>query len=255
MLLFIDLGNTNIAFAVLSEQGEIKLSFRIATDIRKTYDQYALEIISLFALKDFSADKINHIVISSVVPDLEFTFRELSHKYFSLEAIFLNKDHIKLNINIERPEDVGIDRLINSYAALSKYKRNSIVIDFGTATTFDIALYGNTYEGGIICPGANLSLKALRNATAKLPNVSIQKVNKIVGKSTTEAMKSGIYYGYLCMITGIIERIKAEYNNTDMKVITTGGLATLFAHDLHNCSIDTNLTIEGMYYIYKELKD
>lgn len=254
MLLAIDAGNTNTVFAVFDGE-KLKGSWRLSTDPQRTSDEHALNILKLLEISDVKPEEIKDVIIASVVPHSLFNLRSLCRKYFNVEPKVIGEG-LKLGINIilDRPSEVGADRLVNAIAAYEKYKRASIIIDFGTATTFDVINDKGDYLGGAISPGINLSLEALYKAAAKLPEVAIERPDKVIGSSTITAMQSGIYWGYVGLIEGIIERIKGEYRH-DMETIATGGLSSIFVRAtplIHRHEPD--LTILGLKIIYERNK-
>lgn len=252
MLLTIDAGNTNIEFAVFDKR-EIKGQWRLSSDAKRTADEYGLLLSGLLASKKIKAKHITNIVISSVVPQGIYALKTLATKYFDCLPMVIGESTLDLGMKIEidRPQEIGSDRIVASLAAHHLHGDNLIVIDFGTATTFDVIGAKRNYIGGVICPGIHLSIAALHQAAAKLPEIDITKPKKVIGKSTIPAMQSGVYWGYVSMIEGMITRIQSEYG-TSMKTIATGGLASLFfgATDSIN-HIEPNLTILGLQLIYE----
>ncbi|MFP4312823.1 MAG: type III pantothenate kinase [Alphaproteobacteria bacterium] len=254
MLLAIDVGNTNTVFALITEEeGAIIESWRLKTLNDRTADEYAAFFFGLS--KDHHLDKsIKGIIVSSVVPEANFHLRSFFEKYLSIEPLFVAHDNAGVAIGIESPEDIGADRLVNTRAVKEYYNRAAIVLDFGTATTFDVIDAQGVYKGGVIAPGINLSLSALSQAASKLPKISIRKPEKTVGTTTISAMQAGIYYGYVGLIKEIIALISQEAENKPI-VIATGGLATIFEKDIEAIElIDHNLTLKGLYCIYKAQK-
>ena len=254
MILAADIGNTQSVFAAL-DAGEIKGQWRIATDHKKSEDEYFVALKSMFEASVLDIKNVNDMIFSSVVPACEMPLQRLAEKYFKAQALEVNFKTLEkiIKIDVDEPEEVGADRLVNAVSAFEKYNEPLIILDFGTATTFDLVDEGG-YHGGVIAPGVNLSLGALENAAARLPKIEIKDPGKVIGKSTTCAMQSGIYYGYLSMIEGIITRLKSEFN-ADAKIIATGGLAKIFAANSNLIShISENLTIEGLSLIYDRLK-
>lgn len=229
MLLVIDIGNTNGVFAVFD--GERVLGeWRISTDAKRTADEYGVWLTQVLEHSKIDVANIKHAVAASVVPQSLFDLRQLARKYFHCELMVIGSPGVKtgLAVKIDNPREVGADRLVNAYAAWMRYKQAMIVLDFGTGTTFDVVSGEGEYIGGIIAPGVNLSLDALHRAAAKLPHIPVQRPEKVIGTSTVGAMQSGIYYGYAGLVEGITGKIKAEYGRP-MKVIATGGLASLYA--------------------------
>ena len=252
MLLAIDAGNTNVVFAVFD--GETLLGkWRMATDARRTADEYAVWLFDVMQLSNLDAKRIDAAIISTVVPRVLFDLRMLCKHYFNTHALVIGDPAVKLGIgvNTERPSEVGADRLVNAVAARKTYGNNLIILDFGTATTFDVVGASGDYEGGIIAPGINLSLEALHMAAAKLPHIAIMRPERVLGKSTVSAMQSGVFYGYLGLIEGIISRLVQEQEKA-MAVVATGGLGSLFVRATDVIEhLDGDLTIRGLLDIYR----
>ncbi|MGE5723328.1 MAG: type III pantothenate kinase [Sphingomonadales bacterium] len=258
MLLAIDAGNTNVVFAVL-EGRTIRARWRIATDPRRTADEYAVWLHQLLALEGIERSAIDAVILATVVPRALHNLQVLASKYFGVEALIAGRPPVEFGIAIDlpEPESVGADRIVNAIAAHAAHPGDLIVIDFGTATTFDVVDYSGTYKGGVIAPGINLSLDALVAAAAKLPRIAIEEPEanmSVIGRSTEEAMHSGIYWGYVAMMEGLVERIMREIGRKTM-VIATGGLATLFArHTSIFDAIEPDLTIVGLGLLYERSK-
>lgn len=247
MLLAIDIGNTNIVFA-LCEGTSIRAQWRVRTDIHRTADEYAVWLFTLMARENFAAGDIKAAILSSVVPDANFTVKSFVRKYLACEPLVITGGQVDLGMPIllDNPKELGADRLINAYAAWDQWKQALIVIDFGTATTFDVVSGKGEYLGGVIAPGINLSLEALQKAAAKLHGIAITHPSSVIGRNTTSAMQSGIFYGYTGLIEGIVTRIKAEQGEA-MKVIATGGLAPLYAEATQQIEVvDSDLTLRGL---------
>ena len=249
MLLAIDAGNTNLVFALL-EDGEIKARWRIATDPRRTADQYAVWLHQLLELEGYSKADIDAVIIGTVVPRALHNLEVLASKYFHAEPLIAGQGAAAwpIALDVDEPQNVGADRALNAIAAHSKYRGDLIIIDFGTATTFDAVDASGAYKGGIIAPGINLSIDALVNAAAMLPRIAIDAPDdtSVVGRTTERQMLIGIYWGYVAMIEGLVERMKAEIARP-VTVVATGGLATLF--DTHTDvfdAIEPDLTIQGL---------
>jgi type III pantothenate kinase len=253
MLLAINSGNTNASFAVYDGDSQ-RGRWRISTDPRRTADEYGVWLSQLMGLKGLKPADIDGAIIASVVPDALFNLKTLVRSFFNCNPLVIgDSDGNRLGIkaSIDRPEEAGADRLVNAYAAHQRYGGPAIVVDFGTATTFDIVDKDGAYAGGVIAPGINLSLQALYMAAAKLPNVAIEKPKQVIGKSTVPAMQSGVFWGYVGLIDGLVTRIKREYG-APMKVIGTGGLAYLFRHSTSAIEqVDHDITIRGLHYIYE----
>ena len=257
MLLAVDAGNTNLVFALV-DGGTIKARWRIATDPRRTADQYAVWLHQLLELEGYSKSDVTSVIIGTVVPRALHNLEVLASKYFHIEPLIAGQGRADwpLELDVDEPQNVGADRALNVIAAHAKHEGNLIVIDFGTATTFDVVGATGAYRGGIIAPGINLSLDALVSAAAKLPRIAIEAPasKSVVGRTTESQMIIGIYWGYIAMMEGLIARMKAEIVRP-LKVISTGGLATLF--DRHSTifdAIEPDLTIQGLWLLYQRTK-
>jgi len=251
MLLAIDAGNTNIVFAVC-EGNAIRAQWRAATKTSRTSDEYAVWLAELLNLKGLSFADLNQAIIGTVVPATLFDLRDLCRQYLQCEPLIIGDPGIELGIGVhaDRPNAVGADRLANAVAAHEHYPGAAIVVDFGTATNFDIVSPEGDYEGGVIAPGVNLSAEALHQAAALLPRVAIHRAQAVIGKDTVPAMQSGLYWGYVSLIEGLVARIKAEYGKP-MTVVATGGLAHLFERDISAIDhVDPDLTIRGLILIH-----
>jgi type III pantothenate kinase len=251
MLLAIDAGNTNIVFAVC-EGDTIRAQWRAATKTSRTADEYAAWLKEMLSLEHLRFADLNTAIIASVVPAALFDLRSLCRRYLNCEALVVGDPNVDLGIGIhaDRPAAVGADRLANTVAAHAAYSGALIVVDFGTATTFDIVSAEGNYEGGVIAPGANLSAEALHQAAAMLPRVAIERTQSVIGKDTIPAVQSGLYWGYVGLIEGLVTRIKAEYGEP-MTVIATGGLAALFHKQVAVIDhLNPDLTIAGLIRIH-----
>ncbi len=252
MLLAIDAGNTNTVFAV-SDGDTLRAEWRAETSPSRTADEYLIWLNQLMAMEGLKPTDITGAIIATVVPQALFALRQMCAKHFNTMPLVVGDEGVELGlgINLDRPDVVGADRLVNAIAAHATYKGALVVIDFGTATTFDVIGENGDYEGGVIAPGVNLSLEALHDAAAKLPRIAIERPVAVIGKDTVPAMQSGIYWGYVSLIEGLVTRIKDEYKKP-MTVIATGGLASLFRHSV-GCidHVDLDLTIRGLRAIYK----
>jgi len=226
MLLAIDAGNTNIVFALLDADGAIKARWRIATDARRTADEYAVWLHQLLSLEGYERSAITAVIIATVVPRALHNLEVLASKYFGVDALVAGRAPVEWGIvlDVDEPQSVGADRVVNVIAAHKLYQDDLIVIDFGTATTFDLVDYSGAYKGGIIAPGINLSLDALVAAAAKLPRIAIEAPasSSVIGRTTQDQMQIGIYFGYVAMIEGLVARIKSEVGRP-AKVVATGG--------------------------------
>ena len=253
MLLAIDSGNTNIVFAVFGNDGTIHTKWRSSTDGNRTADEFGIWLEQLMQLANLKREDISSAIISTVVPANLYTLKTLCKKYFQCDPLIIGEPGIELGINIEidRPDDVGADRLVNTVSAHQRYGGPLIIVDFGTATTFDVVGSDGSYQGGIIAPGVNLSLEALHRAAARLPRIAVERPERIVGKGTIPAMQSGIFWGYISLIEGLVFRIRKEYEN-EMPVIATGGLSPLFSRSTDVIEkTDKELTLKGLYTIYQ----
>ena len=255
MLLAVDAGNTNVVFALV-EDGVIRARWRIATDPRRTADQYAVWLHQLIELEGFAKDVVDAVIIGSVVPRALHNLEVLASKYFKVEPLIAGEGEAAwgIELDVSEPRTVGADRVLNAIAAHQLHEGDLIVIDFGTATTFDHVDFSGAYKGGIIAPGINLSLDALVTAAAKLPRIAIEapKDNlSVIGRNTEDQMHIGIYWGYVTMIEGLVARMKAEIGRP-VRVISTGGLATLFdQHSQVFDAIEPDLTISGLGLLYE----
>lgn len=253
MLLAVDAGNTNLVFALV-DKGEIKARWRIATDPRRTADQYAVWLHQLIELEGLPKDVVDAVIIGTVVPRALHNLEVLATKYFKVKPLVAGQGAAQwpLALDVDEPQNVGADRALNVIAAHAKYPGGLIIIDFGTATTFDVVDGSGAYKGGIIAPGINLSIDALVNAAAKLPRVAIEAPadRSVVGRTTESQMLIGIYWGYVAMIEGLVTRLKAEVGRP-VKVVATGGLATLFdKHTQAFDAIEPDLTIQGLSLLH-----
>ena len=251
MLLAIDAGNTNIVFAAC-EGMEIRGQWRAVTATPRTADEYAVMLGPLLALEGLSFTDLTAAIISTVVPAALFDLRQFCRKYLKCEPLVVKDPDLDLGIgvNVDRPASVGADRLVNTVAAHERYKGALIVVDFGTATTFDVVGADGSYDGGVIAPGANLSAEALHQAAAMLPRVAIHRTQNVIGKDTVPAMQSGLFWGYIGLIETIVTRIKEEYGQP-MTVIATGGLANLFYKQTPVIEhLDSDLNIRGLMLIH-----
>src|SRR5829696_10596828 len=256
MLLAIDAGNTTVVFALV-DGAEIKTRWRIATEARRTGDEYAVWLHQLLELEGYSKSDVTAAIIGTVVPRATHNLEVLASKYFGVEALIAGEGKAAwpIALDVDEPQNVGADRALNVIAAHEKYQGDLIVIDFRTATTFDVVDYTGAYKGGIIAPGINLSLDALVNAAAKLPRIAIEapEDSKVIGRTTESQMLTGIYWGYVAMIEGLVARLKAEVGRP-VKVIATGGLAPLFErHGKLFDAVEPDLTIQGLSLLYNQV--
>jgi|SRR6056297_1967181 len=252
MLLAIDVGNTNTVFALLDGDRLLE-SWRCNTESVRTADQYFVWLNQLMSHKGLAPSAIEEVVISNVAPATLFNLRVLCDRYFDCRPLVVGKGECRLpvDVRVDNPAEVGADRLVNTVSAYRTYGPNLIVVDFGTATTFDVVGRDGAYVGGVIAPGINLSLEALHAAAAHLPHIDVTVPQKVVGTNTVQCMQSGVYWGYVGLIEGICTRIAAE-KEREMTVISTGGLAPLFARGTAAIThVDGDLTIRGLVMIHR----
>jgi type III pantothenate kinase len=251
MLLAVEQGNTNTLFAV--HQGDQWVAqWRTATESTRTADEYAVWLSQLLAMKGLRFADVTGCIVSSVVPQSIFNLRNLARRYLSVEPLVIGDNvDIGIPVRITKPSEAGADRLVNAVGAHLRYPGDLIVIDSGTATTFDVIAADGAFEGGAIAPGINLSLQALHEAAAMLPRIAIQRPERVVGKDTVSNMQSGVFWGYVSLIEGMVARIRAEWPQP-MTVIGTGGVASLFegATDAVD-HFDPDLTIRGLLEIWR----
>ena len=251
MLLAIEQGNTNTMFAVHDGQHWIA-QWRAATHSSRTADEYAVWLSKLLGMAGLQLGVFTGCIISSVVPQSIFNLRNLSRRYLRVEPLVIGENaDLGIEVRIDKPSEAGADRLVNAIGAHIAYPGELIVIDSGTATTFDVIGADGAFEGGVIAPGINLSMEALHNAAAKLPRVAIQRPQRVVGTDTVGAMQSGVFWGYIGLIEGLVTRIKAERDGP-MTVVATGGVASLFHGATTSIDhFDSDLTIRGMLEIWR----
>src|ERR1700676_4221168 len=252
MLLVINANNTNTVFAIW-DGANLKGSWRTATEGKRTADEYVVWLDHLLALEGLVRGNVDGAVIASVVPEVNFNLITLCRKYCKTDPLVVGDKAVALGTKalVDRPEEVGADRLVNTVAAHDRYKGPLIVVDFGTATTLDVVDRDGNYCGGVIAPGINLSLAALHLAAAKLPSIPIRRTERVIGKDTVSCMQSGIYWGYVGLVEGLVGRIKTEFGAA-MRTIATGGLAPLFDGATEAIDqVDPDLTLWGLRLIYR----
>lgn len=255
MLLAIDVGNTNITFAALSGRSIVN-EWRIATSATRTAEEYGVWLSQAMAMDKLNLSDINYVIIGTVVPGALFNLKGMCKRYFNCKPMVIGEPDVELGMvpQIDNPKEAGADRLVDAVAAHSKYGGPIIVLDFGTATTLDVVDGEGNYAGGVIAPGVNLSLDALHSAAAKLPRIAVEKPDQVIGKNTLDCMQSGIYWGYVSMIEGLILRIRKEYGK-ELKTVATGGLAPLFASGTDMIDyVNGDLTLLGLVEIFNKNK-
>lgn len=251
LLLAVDAGNTNVVFALFDEE-RLVAQWRAATVAGRTADEYAVWLTQLMALRGIAPSRIGAAVVATVVPQALFEIDTLCRRYFHCAPRVVGRDlDPGLRVRVDRPREVGADRLVNAVAAHALYPGWLIVIDFGTATTLDVVNADGGYEGGVIAPGVNLSLEALDRAAAKLPRVAVEKPPRVVGKGTVSAMRSGVYWGYVGMLEGLVARIGSEIGEA-ATVVATGGLAALFKDATPAIdAVAPDLTLHGLMRLHR----
>ena len=251
MLLAIEQGNTNTLFAV-HDGADWIAQWRTSTYSNRTADEYAVWLHQLLTMRGLEIDQLTGCIISSVVPQSIFNLRNLARRYLRVEPLVIGENvELGMTARITKPSEAGADRLVNAIGAHMVYPGDLIVIDSGTATTFDVIAADGAFEGGVIAPGINLSLQALHEAAAMLPRIAIQRPDRVIGKDTVTNMQSGVFWGYVALIEGLVARIKAEWGKP-MTVIGTGGVASLFEGATTSIDrFDPDLTIRGLLEIWR----
>lgn len=251
MIICLDVGNTNIKFAVY-EGEKLRLSFRVATEHKKTSDEYGGQIISILANNEIKAADINGGIISSVVPQLDYTLERMCQTYLKIKPLQLAPGlKTGLNLKVDNAKEVGADRVVNNVAAVRKYGAPLIIVDFGTATTFNAINQKGEFIGGVIAPGIKGSLDSLVNGTAKLPRVEIERPATVIGKNTVTNMQSGIVFGFSGLVEYIVKKIKQELKCEKVTTVATGGFSEIIAKEISVIDyVDKLLTLEGLKYLY-----
>lgn len=251
MILCIDVGNTNIKYGIF-DGDRLRVSFRVATDMARTSDQYGTALTDMLAVKDIVPADVSGAIISSVVPSLNYTISHMCTGYLGVEPLVvgagLKTEH---NLRVDNAREVGADRIVNDVAAIRKYGAPLIVIDFGTATTFNVINEQREFIGGAIAPGIRGSMDSLVSGTAKLPRVEIETPRTAIGKNTVTNMQAGIVYGFAGLVEFIVKKIRREMKRPDMRVVATGGFSSIIARETASIDyVDRLLTLEGLKYLY-----
>lgn len=252
MIFVIDIGNTNTVLGVFAND-KLCYEWRIQTDRHKTEDEFAMLFKSLFEDRGLSFTHIDSIIISSVVPPIMHALEEMCKIYFEIEPLIVGSENVKLPLEITypQPREIGADRIVNAIGALELYESPFVIIDFGTATTFCYVNEKKQYIGGIIAPGIKISMDALYTHASKLPKIEIERPDHVIGQSTIGAMQSGVYFGYVGQVDGIVKKIQKQMD-VDACIIATGGLAPLIARGSETIEVvEEHLTLIGLYKIYK----
>ena len=253
MIICIDIGNTNIKYAIY-DKDTLKMSFRVATDLKKTSDEYGALLTGMLEAKGVSVGAIEGGIVSSVVPSLDYTIEKMCALYLQIQPLHIAPGlKSGLNIRCDDAREVGADRIVNCVSAIVEYGdgKPMIVVDFGTATTFNIISANNEFIGGVIAPGIKGSLDSLVNGTAKLPRVEIEAPKSIIAKNTVTNMQAGIVFGFAGLVEYIVKRIKKELKTSDVKTIATGGFSNIISKEIECIDVvDKLLTLKGLKYLY-----
>ena len=253
MIICIDIGNTNVKYAIYDKE-TLKISFRVATDFKKTSDEYGSQLVNMLKVMEIKKGAITGGIISSVVPSLDYTIDKMCALYLGIEPLHIEPGlKSGLNIRCDDAREVGADRIVNCVSAIVKYGENKpmIVVDFGTATTFNVISGSHEFIGGVISPGIKGSLDSLVNGTAKLPRVEIEAPKSIIAKNTVTNMLAGIVFGFAGLVEYIVTRIKKELKTQDVKTIATGGFSQVISKEVSCIDVvDKLLTLEGLRYLY-----
>lgn len=251
MIICLDVGNSNIKYAVF-DGDNLLLSFRVATDVKKTSDEYGGQLLTILSNNDINPDDIEGGIISSVVPQMDYTLERMCATYLKIDPLTLVPGlKTGLNLKVDNAREVGADRVVNNVAGLKKYGAPLIIIDFGTATTFNVLDKKGEFIGGVIAPGIKGSLDSLVNGTAKLPRVEIERPASVIGKNTVTNMQAGIVFGFAGLVEYIVKKIKRELKCDEVKTVATGGFSEVIAGEV-SCidAVDKLLTLEGLRYLY-----
>jgi type III pantothenate kinase len=252
MLIVLDVGNTNTTIGVY-DRLDLRHSWRLTSDRQRTMDEYGILCRTLLDMADIARCEVTAMAISSVVPPLDFTLNKMAEVYFSIKPLFVTHENCGMPILYDDPNEVGPDRLVNAVAAFTKYGGPCITVDFGTATTFDAVSQAGEYMGGIIYPGIQISAEALFQRAARLRRVDMRRPDRLIGTNPTGSMQSGLYYGNVALVDGVLERMIEEMGPTT-RVIATGGLASLISRGARRIqTIDADLTLEGLRIVFERV--
>ncbi|MDR0453758.1 MAG: type III pantothenate kinase [Deferribacteraceae bacterium] len=255
MIFVFDIGNTNVLFGVM-EEGKVLYQFRFQSETQKTTDEYAISLLYLLKHHEINLNKLKEVMVSSVVPQLTFTFVRLIRKYFHKDAfVVTTASSHGLDIKLDDPGTLGSDRLMSAFAAHTMFKKNCITVSFGTATTIEALTVAGEFLGGVIFPGVKLSAHGLHSRTAQLPEVNLAKPENVVGRNTVECIQSGLYYGYLELMDGLIDRIiREQFQSMEVIILATGGMGAGFASgSRHSIRYEPSLVLYGLYFMYERL--
>lgn len=254
MILAVDIGNTNLTFGIFDRDGEIRSSFRMTTKTPRTSDEYGIMVLDILKAKGFSREMIDDVIIASVVPAIMHSFTSAMIKYLDRKPYIIGvgtKTGIKLPL--ANPSEMGADRIVDAVAGYDIYGGPVLVIDFGTATTYDLITEDGSLIAGITSPGIRISANALWNEAAKLPEIELKKPDSILAKNTVTSMQAGLIYGYIGQIEYIVKKVREESGLEEMKVVATGGLGRIMSEETKSIDIyDPDLTLKGIYLIYKK---
>ncbi len=252
MVLVVDVGNTHIVLGVFEDK-KLLASWRLGTNKERTSDELGMLILGLFNHEKLSIEKIEAVIVASVVPPIMYTLEHAIKKYINIQPMIIGPGtKTGINIRCQNPKEVGADRIVNAVAGFEMYGGPLIIVDMGTATTFCAISEKGEYLGGVICPGVKISAEALYQKAAKLPRIDLVKPESVIGKNTVSSMQSGVFYGYVGQVDYIVHRIKKEMHEENIRVIATGGLSRLIAEESITINdVNSTLTLEGLRLIYE----